>query len=358
MQKILLLDSTLREGEQAPRITLAPEQRLLIAQALDQFGVDFIEISPIVSPAHGQTMRDLMALGLRADIVAHCRASTADIDVALDAGARWVALFLSTSDVHLESKLHMTRERSLQIIDETVSYAKAHGLKVRFTCEDASRTPTEQLLAACRAAQNAGADRLGIPDTVGLMTPSRMGALISSIRQHISTPLDLHCHNDLGLALANTLAGLEAGATCAHVSINGVGERCGITSLAELVMALRVLYNAKLSVRTDMLCSLSQMLSSSTGVITDEFAPVVGENAFRHKGGTHLAAVLSNSACYEAFPPESVGNRRRLVLGDYSGKNMVRFLSGALGMQLDDKGVERALRRLKQKNGDLLDFEL
>ncbi|RLG19524.1 hypothetical protein DRN67_02495 [Candidatus Micrarchaeota archaeon] len=190
------------------------------------------------------------------------------------------------------------------------------------------------------------------------MTPERMGGLVKSLRSQVSVPLDLHCHNDLGLALANALAGLEAGATCVHTTINGVGERCGIVSLAELVMALRVLHGVELNVRTKHLTKLSQMLSAFTGIPTDEFKPVVGENAFRHKGGTHLAAVLRNGNSYEAFSPESVGNRRRLVLGEYSGKNVMEFLSESLGMGLHEQGVKKAIKRLKQKNGDLFEFEM
>ncbi|VVC03083.1 (R)-citramalate synthase CimA [Candidatus Burarchaeum australiense] len=355
---VLILDSTLREGEQAPDVRLTNSQRLQLAQALDDFGVNFIEVSTIVSEEHRELTRELVGMGLRANIVSHLRASTADIDMALQCDARWVALFLSTSDVHLESKLRMSKEQALELVGKTVGYAKEHGLKVRLTCEDAGRTGPDYLYAMCKAAQDAGVDRISVPDTIGSMTPARMGELVRGVRERVSVPLDLHCHNDLGLALANALAGLEAGASCVHTTINGVGERCGIVSLAEIVMALRVLYGTELPVHTEQLVRLSQMLSAFTGIATDEFKPVVGENAFRHKGGTHLAAVLKNSATYETFAPESVGNKRRLVLGEYSGKNVVKFLSDALGMELDEAGVQKAIRRLKEKNGDLFEFEV
>ena len=156
----------------------------------------------------------------------------------------------------------------------------------------------------------------------------------------------------------NSISALEAGASCVHTTINGVGERSGIASLAEVTMALKVLYEKNLGVKTEMLSSLSRKLSTFTGVTTGEFAPVVGANAFRHKGGTHVAAVLNDTACYEAFSPESVGNTRRLVLGNYSGKNMVRFLNNSLSLELDEIGVQKALNRLKQKKGDLMEFEL
>jgi len=355
---VLLLDSTLREGEQAPDVRFTNSQRLNIAQALDEFGVNFIEVSPIVSNDQRTFMRELAGMGLRANVVGHLRASIEDIDVARQCDAQWVALFLSTSDTHLENKLRMDREQALGLVSKTISYAKEHGLKVRFTCEDAGRTGAEYLYEVCRAAESAGVDRISVPDTVGTMTPKRMGELVRNLKSRTAVPLDLHCHNDMGMALANALAGLEAGASCVHTTINGVGERCGIVSLAEITMALRVLHGVELNVRTENLTRLSQMLSAFTGIATDEFKPVVGENAFRHKGGTHLAAVLKNSGTYEAFAPESVGNRRRLVLGGYSGKNVVKFLSDTLGMKLDEKGVQRALKRLKEKNGDLFEFEM
>ena len=355
---VMLLDSTLREGEQAPDVRFTNEQRLRLAQALDEFGVDFIEVSAIIGEEHRQLVRELVGMGLHANVVAHLRAKIEDIDVARQCDARWVALFLSTSDVHLENKLRMSREDALGLAEKTVTYAKEHGFKVRFTCEDAGRTGMDYLYDVCHAAEAAGVDRISVPDTVGSMTPARMRELVGSLRSRTAVPLDLHCHNDLGLALANALAGLEAGASCVHATINGVGERCGIVSLAEIVMALRVLHGIELDVRTEQLTKLSQMLSAFAGIATDGFKPIVGENAFRHKGGTHLAAVLRNSNSYEVFSPESVGNKRRLVLGEYSGKNVVKFLSESLGMDLDDEGVRRAMKRLKEKSGDLFEFEM
>ena len=356
-EKILILDTTLREGEQAPDVRFSNEQRLRLAQELDDFGVNFIEVSPIVSAEHRQLVKELNGMGLNANVVAHLRASIADIDVARQCDAKWVALFLSTSDVHLENKLKMTREKALGLVEETIAYAKTHGLKVRFTCEDAGRTGTDYLHDVCRAAERAGVDRISVPDTVGMMTPARMGEMIRGVRGATKVPLDMHCHNDLGMALANALAGLEAGASCVHTTINGAGERCGIVSLAEAVMALKVLYGAEMDVRSEKLVQLSQMFSAFTGIATDEFKPVVGENAFRHKGGTHLAAMLNSTKSYEGFSPESVGNKRRMVLGEYSGKNVVKFLSETLGMEMDEAGVQRAMKRLKEKKGDLFEFE-
>lgn len=355
--EIRILDTTLREGEQAPDVRFTYEQRLRIAQALEDFGVDFIEVPPIVGEEHRRLTKELNSMGFRANVVAHLRANIADIDMARQCDAKWVAMFLSTSDVHLENKLKKSREQVLELVENTITYAKQHGMKVRFTCEDAGRTGTEYLYEACRTAERAGVDRISIPDTIGNMTPAKMSAMVKGVRTATKVPLDMHCHNDLGLALANAMAGIEAGATCVHTTINGVGERCGIVSLAEAVMALRVLYGQKMDVRAEKLMQMSQMFSAFTGIATDEFKPIVGENAFRHKGGTHLAAMLNSTESYEAFSPESVGNKRRLVLGEYSGKNVVKYLSETLGMEMDEAGVQRAIKRLKEKKGDLFEFE-
>jgi 2-isopropylmalate synthase len=355
---VRILDSTLREGEQAPSVTLDFGQRFAIAQKLDQTGVDFIEVSSIVSADHRALIGELCSAGLHASVVAHCRAIESDIDaVSGDCpGAKWVAVFISTSDVHLDNKLKISRIEALGKISRTTAYAKDHGYSVRFTAEDAGRTDRKFLAEACMAASAAGADRISLPDTVGSMTPDAMEGMVAFVRSAVSTPLDLHCHNDLGLALANTIAGLASGADCAHVTINGVGERCGIASLAEVAMALQTLYGVETGINTENLVPLSKMLAECSGVPFDQFTPVVGENAFRHKGGTHLAALLANPESYEAFAPERVGNSRRMVLGEHSGKNVVGFLNDKLGIGLDEGGIEKTVARLKDKRRDLFEF--
>jgi 2-isopropylmalate synthase len=267
-------------------------------------------------------------------------------------------MFLSTSDIHLENKLHLSREQALSRAVEMVEFAKSHGLKLRFTCEDASRTDRAYLLDMVRAITSAGADRISITDTVGMLTPAMMYSLVKEVRAVTTAGIDLHCHNDLGLALANCLAGIEAGGDCIHASVNGAGERAGIPKIAEVAMALQVLYNQRKDIKVEKLAELSETFSSLSGLATDPFAPVVGQNVFRHKGGTHLAAVLRNGSAYEAFSPESIGRRRRLVVGGYSGKNVLRYLSDTLGMKMSDGQLERALARLKEKERDLFDFAI
>jgi isopropylmalate/homocitrate/citramalate synthase len=353
---LLILDTTLREGEQVASVSLTQEQKLSLAYMLSDFGVDFIEISPLVSAAQQEVARQMNSAGIKPAVVSHVRAKEGDIDLALKCDSSWVGLFLSTSQIQLESKLRISEEEAVSRATGAISYAKEHGLKVRFTCEDASRTSPDFLKRMCAAAESAKADRISIPDTVGAMNPQGMGELIKEVRSAVSTPLDVHCHNDLGLALANSLAAFEAGATCIHTSINGVGERTGIVRLAELVIAAELLYGEKPRVKKEMLTSLSRTFSEYTNTPESPYMPIVGANAFRHKGGTHLSAVLRNEGTYEIIPPESVGNRRSFVLGEYSGRGMMKHLSDSLGMNLSEEQLEREMRKIKRKKGDLLEF--
>jgi 2-isopropylmalate synthase len=358
LQKFLILDSTLREGEQGAGISFSNSQRLELAQALSEAGVNFIEISPIVSQEVFEAARELCGMGLRANVVAHCRAMESDIDLGASTGAKWVALFHSTSEVHLREKLHKTREQALEDVRRTVSYAHSLGLKTRFTCEDASRTELGFLKRVCLTAEEAGADRISITDTVGAMTPNGMKVLVSEVKSVLnSSELDAHCHDDCGLALANSMAALEGGATCVHCTIDGIGERTGIAALAEVVMSSR-LYEFDSGFDTTALTKLSERLREFTEVSLNSFQPVVGENAFSHKGGTHHASVLRNASAYESFSPEEVGNKRRIVLGHYSGKGVLNFLNEELGMRLSDERVQRQLQRLKEKGFDALQFEI
>ena len=358
MAETLVLDTTLREGEQAPLVHFSEQQAVELARQIDSSGVDFIEVSPIVGEKQMRIAKAIQGEGLRSTIVMHCRAKKEDIESLLALDPQFMAMFISTSDVHLSHKLHLSREQALARAVEMVEFAKSHGLRLRFTCEDATRTDRAYLLEIVRAVSQAGADRISITDTVGMMTPAMMFSLVKEVRSQTQSGIDLHCHNDLGLALANSLAGIEAGADCIHATVNGAGERAGIVKIAEVAMALQVLYGQRKDLKVEKLVQLSEKFSSLSGLPTDPFAPVVGQNVFRHKGGTHLSAVLREGSAYEAYSPESIGRKRRLVVGGYSGRNVVRYLSDSLGMKMTDAQVEKALLRLKEKERDLFDFSL
>jgi len=361
-KKIRILDSTLREGEQHPGISFTVKQRIQIAWMLDSFGVDQIEISPVVSTDHAEATRTIIKQGLKADILAHVRAIKSDVDVAISCGATWVATYMGISDIHLSAKLKITREqakiRALQVAD----YIKSHGLKARFTMEDASRTDPVFLLDMCREINHLGIERISIPDTVGIMRPTGMYNLVKMVRENIDmsrSSIDVHCHNDIGLALANALAGCDAGADQIHTTIDGLGERTGIPTLAETAVALMLIYKSNNDLRLHMLKDLSKTISQYTGLEVPASKPVVGDSAYKHKAGTHLAAILMNPSAYEILEPKIVGNRRKIVFGELAGKNGAAYLLSMLGLETSSHDAETLARGLKQlRMGDILELYL
>ncbi|MEW6044269.1 MAG: 2-isopropylmalate synthase [Thermoproteota archaeon] len=358
-RRIRVLDSTLREGEQHPGVTFTNKQRIQIAWMLDYFGVDQIEISPVVSEDHFEATKTIIKQGLKADIVAHVRALKSDVDVALKCDPKWAATYLGISDIHLKDKLRITREEALRRAVETVEYAKSHGLKMRFTVEDGSRADPEFLLKVCKAIEEAGVDRISLPDTVGIMRPKGMYNFVKMVKEKIKVPLDVHCHNDIGFALANAFAGVDAGAEQIHTTIDGIGERTGIPSLAEVAVALTYLYRSPNDFRLDMLMDLSKLIEDYTGIPPYDSKPIVGPTAYKHKAGTHLAAILRNPAAYEPIPPRVVGNRRRIVFGELAGKTGSAYLMSLLGLEKNDeqaKAVALGLKNLRM--GDLLEIPL
>src|SRR6476661_761984 len=280
-KNIRILDSTLREGEQHPGVAFTIKQRIQIAWMLDSFGVDQIEISPVVSHDHFEATKTIIKQDLRADILAHVRAIKSDVDVAIDTGATWIATYMGISDIHLSAKLRISREEAKIRALEVADYIKSHGLKSRFTMEDASRTDPKFLIEMCKEMNSRGIERISIPDTVGIMRPQGMYNLVRMVCENIDlsrSSVDVHCHNDVGLALANALAGCEAGADQIHTTIDGLGERTGIPSLAETAVALMLIYKSSNDLRLHMLKDLSRTISQYTGVEVPASKPVVGDS--------------------------------------------------------------------------------
>ncbi len=361
-KKIRILDSTLREGEQHPGVSFSNKQRIQIAWMLDSFGVDQIEISPIVSPDHHEATKIIMKQGLKADIVAHVRAIKSDVDRALDCDTNWVATYMGISDIHLLAKLRISREEAKQRALEVVDYIKSHGLKSRFTMEDASRTDPEFLLEMCKEMNQRGIERISIPDTVGIMRPRGMYNLVKMVYDNIDsskTSLDVHCHNDVGLALSNALSGCDGGADQIHTTIDGLGERTGIPTLAETAVALNLIYKSNNSFRLHLLKDLSRTISDYTRIPIHESKPLVGDSAYKHKAGTHLAAILRNPSAYEIIEPKQVGNRRKIVFGELSGKNGSAYLLSLLGLDSNKENAESLAKGLKElRMGDILELFL
>ena len=361
-KKIRILDSTLREGEQHPGVSFSNKQRIQIAWMLDSFGVDQIEISPIVSDDHHEATKVIVKQGLKADIVAHVRAIKSDVDRALDCDTEWVATYMGISDIHLIAKLRISREEAKIRALEVVDYIRSHGLKSRFTMEDASRTDPEFLLEMCKEMNRKGIERISIPDTVGIMRPRGMYNLVKMVYDSIDkskTSLDVHCHNDVGLALSNALSGCEGGADQIHTTIDGLGERTGIPTLAETAVALNLIYKSNNSFRLHLLKDLSRTISDYTRIPIHESKPLVGDSSYKHKAGTHLAAILRNPSAYEIIEPKVVGNRRKIVFGELSGKNGSAYLLSMLGLESSKENSESLAKGLKElRMGDILELFL
>ncbi|KAG2480369.1 MAG: putative homocitrate synthase AksA [Nitrosopumilales archaeon] len=358
-KKISVLDSTLREGEQHPGVSFTNKQRIQIAWMLDYFGVDQIEISPVISKDHQQATKTIIKQGLNADIVSHGRALKKDIDISLNCDASWCAAYLAISDIHLKDKLRISREEALKRAVETVEYAKSHGLKIRFTIEDGSRAEPKFLIQVCKAIEEAGVDRISLPDTVGIMRPIGMYNFVKMVRNEVDTPLDAHVHNDIGFALANAFAACDAGVDQIHTTIDGIGERTGIPSLAEVAVALTYLYKSPNDFRLDMLVDLSRLIEQYTTIKPYDSKPIVGSSAYKHKAGTHLAAILRNPAAYEPIPPRVVGNRRKIVFGELAGKTGAAYLMSLLGLEQNDDSARDVAAGLKNlRMGDLIEIPL
>ena len=351
-----LLDSTLREGEQTPGVSFTVEQKLEIARLLDEAGVTMIEAGhPNVAPDVREAVRRIIGLkreGVirRAEIVAHSRAVRTDIDVAAELEPDRIAVFYGVSDIHLRYKHRKTREEALSIIGEIVEYARSYGVKVRFTAEDATRADYGFLVEAVRTARDAGADRVSVADTVGIATPYGVRRLFESLRRDVpGVEFDVHAHNDLGLAVANSLAAVEGGATIIHVTVNGLGERAGIAPLEQVAVALRRHYGVDV-VDLKLLPRLSRLVERYSGVPIPPTAPVVGENAFTHKAGVHVAGVLANPETYEAYPPSWVGRSRDYTIDKYTGRKALQARLERLGVHLSQEELLQVLRRVKERS--------
>lgn len=350
-KKVRIFDTTLRDGEQAPGIDLTVEQKVKIARQLARLGVDVIEAG-FPAASEGEfiaTKKILEEVGDQVEVIGLSRANKQDIDRTIDTGLSSIHVFIATSDIHLKYKLKMTREEVLERIYESVRYAKDHGLIVEYSPEDATRTDEEFLLKAVKTAIEAGADRINIPDTVGVMHPFKFYDLISEVVKVTEGKIvSVHCHNDFGLATANSIAGVMAGARQVHVTVNGIGERAGNASLEEVVMALKKLLGYEVNVKTYLLYETSRLVAELTGVPVPYFKAIVGENAFGHESGIHVHGVIENPLTYEPISPEEVGNFRRIALGKHSGIHGLRKLLSEQGIELSDEELREVLKEIKK----------
>ena len=347
-EHIRIFDTTLRDGDQTPGVSFTPDQKLLIARQLDKLGVDTIEAgTPAASEGEREAVAAIARAGLKAEICGLARPIKEDVDATLGCGVDCVHVFISTSDLHLKHMLKMTREQVLRRAVKWVEYAKDHSATVEFSAMDATRTDLEYLKQIYQATVEAGADRINVPDTVGVITPQGMSYLISQLKPVIKVPISVHCHDDLGLATANSIAAVEAGAEQVQVTVNGIGERAGNAPLEEVVMALRALYGAKLNIRARLLVETSDLLERLTGITVPPNKAIVGDNAFAHVSGIHAHGVLEFPGTYEAISPELVGHHRRLALGKLTGRHSVERQLGNIGVRANKQQLAEITKRVK-----------
>jgi len=346
---IRVLDTTLRDGEQTPGVSLTPDEKLEIAQALDRLGVDVIEAGfPITSKGEQEGAKKIARAGLSAEVSGLARAEKLDIDTAIACGVGGVHVFLASSDIHLEHKLKISREEMLRRSAEAVRYAKGFGVKVEFSAEDSTRTSIDFFKKVVKAVSDAGMDRFDIPDTVGVATPARMAEYVKAARSVTNALISVHCHNDFGLAVANSLAGVEAGADQAHLTINGIGERSGNTSLEEFVMGCHNLYGLRTNVKYELLYETSRLVSRLTGVMIQPNKAIVGDNAFGHESGIHTHGILSNPSTYEPFDPSMVGRTRWLQAGKHAGRHGIAYQLRGMGLKPKEDSLRLIVHKVKE----------
>jgi 2-isopropylmalate synthase len=358
--RVRIFDTTLRDGEQSPGCSMNTAEKLRMARQLEQLGVDILEAGfPIASEGDYDAVRQVAAQsGPEVTVAALARAARADIERAaraLEPAKRSrIHVFLATSDIHLEHKLRLTRQQALDQIAQSVGWARSHVEDVEFSCEDSTRSDRRYLCDAFRTAVEAGATTLNIPDTVGYTMPHEYAEIIRQVREAVGPgpTLSVHCHDDLGLAVANSLAAVASGARQVECTINGIGERAGNASLEEVVMALRVrqdLMPYATRIHTELLYPTSQLLSSIIGVSVQPNKAVVGRNAFAHEAGIHQDGVLKLPLTYEIMTPQSVGvPTNRLVLGKHSGRHALQRRFEELGHPLDKAQLDEVYRRFTE----------
>ena len=360
-RKIKIFDTTLRDGEQSPGIALSPDEKAEIALALERLGVDVIEAGfAVSSPGDFEGIRAVGAAVSRPTIASLARTRAEDLDAAVEAlaGARGrtrVHIFLATSPIHMESKLGLEPPEVVEQARFAVSYVASRVDEVEFSCEDATRSDPVFVAEVCRVAIEAGATTINLPDTVGYAVPDEHARFLHEVRglcrELERVTLSVHCHNDLGLAVANTLAGVTAGATQVECTVNGIGERAGNAALEEVVMALRVRADAfgyETGVDVGEIGRVSQLVSQRTGYVVQRNKAVVGANAFAHEAGIHQDGMLKDASTYQIMDPEELGLTMTLPLGKHSGRHAFRRACEEAGMNLSAAELTAAFHRFKE----------
>jgi len=359
MDVVRIFDTTLRDGEQSPGFSMNTAEKIRMARQLAKLGVDIIEAGfPISSRGDLEAVQAVAKEVRDVPIAALARAKKMDLDAAIEAlqpaAFSRLHIFLATSDLHLQVKLHMTREQALEAITSMIRFGRQHVGEVEFSAEDAGRTDIEYLCQVCKAAVDAGATILNLPDTVGYAVPEEYGEMFRRVREYLGdapgVTLSAHCHDDLGLAVANSLAAVRAGVRQIECTVNGIGERAGNASLEEIAVALAVRkesFGVTTNIKLEELFPASRMLTEITGAQVAPNKAVVGANAFAHEAGIHQDGIIKNPLTYEIISPETVGvPARSLVVGKHSGRNALRSNLKDLGFEPNDAELAEIYRRV------------
>ncbi len=349
MHDVKIVDTTLRDGEQTAGVVFANEEKVRIAKLLDKVGVDQIEAGvPVMGGDEREAIEKIVAADLNASIMGWNRAVVSDVKSSIDCGVDAVAVSVSTSDIHIEKKLNESREWVLEHMTEATKYAKDHGLYVSVNAEDSTRSDFDFLVEFAEQAKEAGADRLRYCDTVGIMTPLETYDEIKKLKEEVDIDIEMHTHNDFGLAAANALTGVKGGANYVGTTVNGLGERAGNAPLEEIVMALKHLENLDLGFNTSDFLELSEYVSHASAQDLPVSKAIVGSNTFAHESGIHTDGVLKDSETYEAFTPQEVGAERQLVIGKHSGKKAILAkFEMEYGIELSEEEAEALLPKVR-----------
>lgn len=347
-EKVILFDTTLRDGEQMPGVTYTIDEKIMIARQLDELRVPKIEAGfPITSPGETEAVKRIAALGLDSTICALARPMKMDIDRALECDVPYIHIFISTSDLHIKHMMNTTREKVKEKTVEGIQYALDHGVRVEFSPQDATRTEMSFLKEVCMLAEETGAEMLNIPDTVGVMTPRYTYEFFKELKNTVKTPLSAHAHNDLGQATATSLAAVEAGAEQIHVCVNGLGERAGNTSLEEAAISLIAQYGIDTGLNYSKIAETSRLLERLSGIYATPNTPIVGDNAFAHEAGIHVHGLLGHRGNYEIIDAQFVGKHSRVHAGKHAGRHGIFKLVTEMGLEPSQDQLKRIAAEVK-----------
>lgn len=351
--KIYIVDTTLRDGEQTAGVVFSNEEKIRIARYLDEIGIDQIEVGiPVMGGDEKKCITEIAHMGLKSSIMAWNRAVIADIKESLECGVDAVAISISTSDIHIEHKLQTTREKVLRMMSDAVKFAKDNNLYISVNAEDASRSDLDFLTEFALIAKHAGANRLRFCDTVGTLNPLTTFRYIKTLHDAVGLDIEMHTHNDFGMATANSLSGVYAGAKYVGVTINGLGERAGNSCLQEVIMGLKYQMNVDVAYNTTIFREVAQYVAVASGRELPVSKPIVGSNIFAHESGIHSDGILKNPLTYEAFKPEEVGLERQIIIGKHSGTASIRSKFKEYLIDLPDDDAKEILARVRQMSID------